>query len=411
MNTRTGWNRRWLQSRNPALEALEARLVLSEAARSGLQPLLSQAEQLGKLANHGVTIDSVFGTKPKADLPFLNVNDLKGSAGSPPPSDNNLSQGSSTEGHAPLVQPPVSQTIEASVAGMAPWEMADVANTFKVWASLAAGDQVPISTHAGGPVPIFKHNSITSQDTTPPTPQEGGTNPQIQTEVAPNSGTGQATERTPPPDRSATESTNANKALAQAAAEVEQATGVPATAPAQPVETMLRQVAPPVIGQGVSYLANPGRFIDGYTAQQRIYDSQELVASDFTALPGDEAAPGGVLSSIDRVALLSETDGEAPSTTSSGDLILNFLPANVAALRTAIENLLTETEQVLLGGATREGLGLGLFIAALVTSGMAGHAVWEHVRGRRERAESPDLPDAWALTRHLAAGLQLSEMP
>src|SRR5262249_56134472 len=97
MNTRTGWNRRWLQSRNPALESLEARLVLSEAARLGLQPLLSHAEQLGKPANTGPTIDSVVkNSKPKADLPALNSNVLLGSTESSPTSAHFVPQDSLT---------------------------------------------------------------------------------------------------------------------------------------------------------------------------------------------------------------------------------------------------------------------------------------------------------------------------
>jgi len=96
----------------------------------------------------------------------------------------------------------------------------------------------------------------------------------------------------------------------------------------------------------------------------------------------------------------------------AGDLILNFLPCNVTALQQAIENLLTDTEQVLLsGGAHREGLALGLLIAALVTSGMAGHAAWERSRGGREATGSVDWLDGWAQTRRFSVGLQLSEMP
>jgi hypothetical protein len=392
---------------------LEARLVLSEAARLGLQPLLSHAEQLGKPASADPTIDSVVkNSKPKADLPVLDSNVLLGSTESAPAAAHSVPQESLTDGPAAIVHPPISQSIEASVATMAPSEMTDVAKAleaFGLQASQAVGVPVANLPHTP-PSPLHKIISPPTPDAAPPAPREANT--PSPTPDAANSNTAQPTDRTPPPERAAPpESTNANVGLAQAAAEAEQASSAPPTVVAQSVETQFRQGAPPVIGQGVSYLVNPGRFVDGYAVQQRIYDSQELPAADFTALPSDEATRGGLPSPIDRLALLSESDGETLPAPSSGDLILNFLPCNVAALRTAIENFLTESEQALLSSTSREGLALGLFIAALVASGMAGHAVWEHVRGRRERAGSSDWPDAWALTRNLAVGLQLSEMP
>jgi hypothetical protein len=164
--------------------------------------------------------------------------------------------------------------------------------------------------------------------------------------------------------------------------------------------------------QGVSYLVNSGHLFDGYALQQRIHESQELPVADISTLqPIDENTQEARPSSTDQLALLTESDGETPSAPLAGDLILNFLPCNVTALQKAIENLLTDTEQVLLsGGAHREGLALGLLIAALVTSGLAGHAAWERARGGREATGSVDWLDGWALTRRLSVGLQLAEM-
>src|SRR5215471_13591144 len=137
MNTRTGWNRRWLQSRNPALEALEARLVLSG------QPPYSPAGHLGKPAD---TIDSAaVNIKPKADLPVLDSNVLLGSPVSSPAHADFVPQNSLTEGPAAIVHPPISQSIEASVVGMAPSDMTDVAKAleaFGLQASNAVGDPV-----------------------------------------------------------------------------------------------------------------------------------------------------------------------------------------------------------------------------------------------------------------------------
>ena len=146
MNTRTGWNRRWLQSRNPALEALEARLVLS-----GQTPL-SPAVHLGKPADTGPTIDSVVkNSKPKADLPVLDSNVLLGSTESSPTHADFVPHDSLTEGPAAIVHPPISQSIEASVVGMAPSDMTDVANAleaFGLQALKAVGDPVPSPAHA-----------------------------------------------------------------------------------------------------------------------------------------------------------------------------------------------------------------------------------------------------------------------
>jgi hypothetical protein len=166
-----------------------------------------------------------------------------------------------------------------------------------------------------------------------------------------------------------------------------------------------------LIGQGVANLANSGHFVDGYALQQRIHESQELPAGELAALRIDGASQDGMPLPPERLALLSGAEGEASPAPLSADLILNFLPSNVTALRTAIENLLTESEQALLTSAGREGLALGLLLAALVTSGMAGHAAWEHVRGPREGTGNVDWLDGWALTRRLAVGLQLAEMP
>jgi hypothetical protein len=412
MNMRTGWNRRGLQSRNPALEALEARLVLSEAARSGLQPLLSHAQQLGKPVNPGVTIDSVVAAgNPKADLPFLNANVLLGNTGSTPASGHYLSQGSLTEGQAGIVQPPISQSIEASVVGVDPSEATQVAKAleaFGLQASAAVGEQVATSTHATA-ASSPRHNPAAPAETAPA--RGGEANAPSQTADAANSGTGQPTERTTPPDRAVPEPTNANVGLAQAAAEMEQAAGAPSASPSQSTETMTRQGAPPLTGQTVSYLVNSSRFIDGNAPELRIHESQELPAADLGALPIDESTQSGMQSPADRLTLLSEEDVEVPPAPLSGDLILNFLPCNVTALRTAVENLLSKSEQVLESGAHREGPAFGLLIAALVTSGMAGHAAWERARGGREETGSVDWLDGWALTRRLAVGLQLSEMP
>jgi hypothetical protein len=413
MNKRTGWNRRWLQSRNPTLESLEARLVLAEAARLGLQPLLAHAEQLGKAANAGVTIDSVIPTgNPKDGSPFLDRKDPGGKGGPPPASPQFLSQDSLSEGRAAFAPPSISVSIEASVVGLAPSSATEAAAAIRAFASLAAavaGETLANSIH-DPPASSLKHAAAPSE--TPATARGGEPNAPSQTADTPDSDAGQPAEPTPRPERAAPERPDANAGLALAAASAEPAPGAPPPAPFQSVEALSGQGTPPVTGQGVSYRVSSSRFIDGFALQQRIHESQELPAADFTALPVDETTEVGMPSPTDRLALRSEDDGEAHSAPLSGDLILNFLPCNVSALRTAIENLLTDPEQVLLSGAPREGLALGMLIAALATSGMAGHAAWEHLRGPRERTASLDWPDGGALARHnLAVGLQLSEMP
>jgi hypothetical protein len=443
MNERTGWNRRWLQSRNPTLEALEARLVLSEAARLGLQPLLAHAGQLGKTANVKVTIDSVVGTvNPKGDSPpsgralqaMPQSADHVVDAGPLPESPQFLSQDSLTEGRAAVVQQPISQSIEASIVGLAPSPAADAASAIATFAKLAAevaGEAFPNAAHAPPPSSL-KHDSAVPSETlptprgsdanaasqnvaaseTPPPPRGSEANTARQTADTANSDAGQPAGPTPPPDHAAPEPPNANAGLAQAVASTEPAPGAPPTAPPQFVEALSRQGTLPLIGQAASYLVNPSRFVDGYALQQHVHDPQDLLAADFTALPVDETTQASTPSLIDRLALRLDEDAEAPVAPLTGDLILNFLPCNVSALRTAIENLLTESEQVLMSDAPREGLALGMLIAALATSGIAGHAAWEHLRGPRERAASLAWPEGGALNRRdLAAGLQLSEMP
>src|SRR5262249_247825 len=149
--------------------------------------------------------------------------------------------------------------------------------------------------------------------------------------------TAQPTERTPPPERAAPpESTNANVSLAQAAAEAEQASSAPPTIVAQSVETQSRQGAPPLTVQGGPYPGNSAHFFEGYALQQRIHESQELPVADISALqPIDENTQDARPSSTDQLALLTESDAEAPSAPLAGDLILNFLPCNVTALQQA----------------------------------------------------------------------------
>jgi hypothetical protein len=422
MNERTGRNRRWLQSRNPALEALEARLVLSEAARLGLQPLLAHAGQLGKAATAGVTIDSVVGTSiPKNDsrqsghglLAISQPADPGDNSDPPPASPQFLSQDSATEGRAAVVQQPISQSIEGAIIGSAPTSATEAALALANFATklAAAFDGEPLANPTPAlPPPIFKHVAV---PTDPPAPRGGETGGASQTGETPNSGTAQPAEPTPPPERAAPEPPNATVGLVQAVASAEQAPAAPPLpAPPQYVEAVSRQGTPPLVGQVVSNLASSSRFVDGYALQPRIHEAQELPAADFAAFPVDEATQGSTPSLIERLALRLEEDPEAPPAPLSRDLILNFLPCNVAALRTAIENFLTESEQVLLSEAPREGLALGMLIAALATSGMAGHAAWECLRGPRERTASLAWPDGGFLTRRdLAAGLQLSEMP
>jgi len=423
MNERTGRNRRWLQSRNPALESLEARLVLSEAARLGLQPLLAHAGQLGKAATAGVTIDSVVGTViPKNDSPASGRGlqaipkpaNLGDNEGPPPASHQFLSQDSVTEGRTAVIQQPISQSIEGAIIGSAPSSAAEaasaIANFAKFLAAAIEGEPLANPTPAPGGT-ILKH--VPAVPTDPPAPARGGeTGGAGQTGEASGSGAAQPAEPTPRPERAAPDAPNANVVLAQAAASAELAPGAPPLAPPQSVEALSGQGMPPLTGLGVPYPMSSSRFIDGYALQQRIHESHELPAADFTAVPMDETTQGGVPSPEEHLALRSEEDGEAPPAPLSGDLILSFLPCNVSALRTAIEHLLTDSEQVLPSGAPREGLALGLLIASLAASGMAGHAAWDHLRGLRERTASLDWPYGGALSRHnLAVGLQLSEMP
>jgi hypothetical protein len=150
---------------------------------------------------------------------------------------------------------------------------------------------------------------------------------------------------------------------------------------------------------------------DGYAVQERIHDTQGLFASDFASMPIEQTKEGGVLSPIVRLALRTEEDGESPPAPQSGDLILDFLPYNVTALRTALEGFLAESEQVLLSNVSREGVAVGLLTAALVTSGMAGYAAWECLRGSGERPGSFGWLEGEGLTRHnLALGLQFPEL-
>src|SRR5262249_31014931 len=150
MNKRTGWNRRWLQSRNPTLEALEARLVLAAAAQAGVQPLLASAALHGKVA--GVTIDSVVGASdPKADSPFTDHKDLGVNEGPPPNSPHYLAQGSLAGPHTPDTPPPISLSIEESVVGLARLSATEVASAIRPFASLAsafAGEPLAKSTPA-----------------------------------------------------------------------------------------------------------------------------------------------------------------------------------------------------------------------------------------------------------------------
>jgi hypothetical protein len=167
----------------------------------------------------------------------------------------------------------------------------------------------------------------------------------------------------------------------------------------------------PLAGQDPSTVTASNRLIDGYASQERMHDYQGLLAADVAALPVDQATGGGLLSQIVRLAQRSAEYGETPPAPLSGDLILDFLPYNVTALRAALESLLAESEQVLLSGVRREGLALGLLTAALVTSGMAGYAAWERSRRQEERPGSLDWLEGGAMTGHnLALGLQLPEL-
>jgi len=410
MNTRTGWNRRWLESRNPALEALETRLVLSQAAQSGLQPLLSHAEQHGKPATPGVTIDSLVGKdKPKADLPFVDPSVLLGNSGSTAASAHFLPQDSLTDARTTSVQPPISQSIEASVVGISPSEAKDVAKALE-----AFGLQATAAVENPGAGSTQLQTNQTEKRIPNPLPEIPSQQRGVETNSTnqtPDPPTPESPQPASPTERAAPQPANANAGLAQAAASAEQAASTSAPAPSPAVEALPRQGTPLPTGQSLSNLVNSGRFVDGYVQQQRLHESQELSAGELTALPIGDSLQARVLSPAERLALLSEAVVEAPLAPLSADLILNFLPCNVAAVRTAIENLLTDSEQLLLSGNGRDGLALGLLVAALVTSGMAGHAAWERVRGRQKGTDSVDWLDGWALTRRLAAGLQLAEMP
>src|SRR5262249_49491595 len=155
------------------------------------------------------------------------------------------------------------------------------------------------------------------------------------------------------------------------AANAEQGPSTPSSATPQSVESLPRQGTAPLTGQSVSYVYNSGRFVDGYGPQPRIPDSQEVSAAEFITLPLDITLPKSIASPAGNLAWLADADGNSAPTPLSGDLVLDFLPCNLTALQTAVENLLAESEQVLLNGVHQEALSLGIFIAALVTSGMA----------------------------------------
>jgi hypothetical protein len=404
MNKRTGWNRRWTQSPNPTLEILEDRLVLSSPSSLAWQPLLTKIAQYGKLAD---SLPAV------AALPSAN------SDGSPTivPAAANLMQqisagdagpGRTLEDTHPLPEPAVTPAhtlldIERVIIGWSPapasLNITDVQSAASYALNLFSGS-APVPPEASRQLPVIRHEPIPHPapvpihdvGTEPPSIPPADTPPPrepVKAVSTPKDITAAATAPAPAeriaPQAVVDPNADAGARLA-ADAEVSRGTGANSPTPTGEEATKPRTPVAPAPETAASFFIANG-FGQAITFRPDNFDAQERTPPEFITVSNPLDAGGPV---FEEQALVPAPEARVTATPEpvAADLVVDFVPFDVANFHAAFESFLTELEQLCFGSGGRGWVGMGLVLASLVATGLTGQAAWE--RMRRRRAEDPD---------------------
>jgi hypothetical protein len=413
MSKRSGWNRRWHIARGPSLENLEDRVVLAQASAMAWQGLLSHLEQ-----NHTPDIAPVPPaaveaiTGGKGDLGYLahpgpSSDPSLASASSP-----SLNSGSLSAAKARIAAEPISISIEATLPSLSPSSATIVASAIQALATLAQGTTATKTSHLAD-TSANKH-STSARSLAADTPPETTAN--AATEPAP-AGEGNAAgkeanpsrETSPPPE--AAIPVDAVRPTSELVKDSDETSRSPAVG--APMDSGRSGVLPSLIGQDAGNISFSGmRFYDATLARDGPRDAENLLFVELGTLEPTLTVPARSSPAEELAMPAATNDSAAAPPPLSSDLILDFLPYNVTAVRTALEDLVTRIEHLCLQSSNREGLSLGLLLAALASSGMAGHAAWERLRGRREpRANFADPDRRTATWLDPSTGLPSLESP
>jgi hypothetical protein len=398
MNKRTGWTRRWSPSPNPSLEILEDRLVLSPGSQAW-QPLVAKIAQYGKLADSLPAITPPLNTSTDGSTSFM-------------PAATNLMEhisagiaasGNTREDVQYLTDSPGKQAhtvldIERVIINYSPapanLNITDVQSAASYALNLFAGT-APATSAVSHPAPVAEHDFI-PRSVPVPIHEIGSSQPDNTAEPVPAH---EATKTTPPAKdptapaevaapterataAQATADPNADVAARIAAdAEAWREAVVNPQAPTGEDAARPRPISAPPQDAGASFLLANG-IGQAMLFRTDNYYTPDTTPPEFVTVSSPFEASGPMLEEklLNKGSVaINVPDPPAPQ---AADLILEFVPFNMADFHAAVETFLTELEQLCFGSGGRGWIGMGLLLGSLVATGLTGQTAWERMRRR-----------------------------
>jgi hypothetical protein len=272
---------------------------------------------------------------------------------------------------------------------------------------------LPVTKHEPNPhpsaVPIHDVSSDPPSNTAEPTPL-----PQPAKTVPPAKDLTAAAEPAAPSEKATPQATtdpNADVAVRIAAdAEASRGTVVNPQAPTGEDAAKLRAPSGSVQDAGASFL------IANSIGQAILFKPDNFYTPDAT--PPEFITVSSPLDSSGAVVEEKLIDADSvtynvPDTPApiEADLLLDFVPFDMADIHVAVGSFLTELEQLCFGNGGRCWVGMGLLLASVVATGLTGQTAWERMRRRGRSGASDEAADGRALWFLPLLGMPEPEVP